>query len=104
VRETDWENKFNSLLQEIEDGYYECDLKGNTLLYNQAMCGIFGYTFDEIQGGNVRDFRPHLAEDDYGYVRRIYDQVYRTGCRAEALHITSPTNKEKKELSRTLCH
>ena len=42
------EEKYRTILQSIEDGYYEVDLAGNMTFFNESLCRILGYTRDEL--------------------------------------------------------
>ncbi len=50
------EGKLESVIESLEDGYYEVDLAGNLVSFNQAMCDILGYDSSEMTGMNNRDF------------------------------------------------
>jgi two-component system cell cycle sensor histidine kinase/response regulator CckA len=70
------EEKYQSILAEIEEFYYEIDLRGDFTFFNDAACNIIGYTREELRGKNNRDYTtPETAERLY----RIFSSVYRTG-------------------------
>ena len=70
------EEKYQSILADIEEFYYETDLRGNLTFFNDAACNIIGYTREELQGKNNRDYTtPQTAERMY----RVFNSVYRTG-------------------------
>jgi len=70
------EEKYRTILESIEDGYYEVDLKGNFTFVNDSMCKIRGQTKDELIGiGNREYMNPEIAKRVY----KIFNQVYRTG-------------------------
>jgi two-component system, cell cycle sensor histidine kinase and response regulator CckA len=69
------EKKIKTIIESIEDGYYEVDLTGNFVFFNQAMCDILGYTADELVGMNNREFTDkHNARKIF----KIFNQVYKT--------------------------
>jgi PAS domain S-box-containing protein len=76
------EEKYRIILQGIEDGYYEVDLAGNMIFFNDAMCRILGYPRDELMGLNNRTF---MSEETTKVVYETFNQVYRTGQPAKAL-------------------
>ncbi|MCP4130513.1 MAG: PAS domain S-box protein [bacterium] len=41
------EEQYRTILENIVDGYYELDLKGNFIFFNKAMCDILDYTEEE---------------------------------------------------------
>ena len=42
------EEKHRAILENIEDGYYEVDLKGNFIFFNRSLCRILGYSQEEM--------------------------------------------------------
>jgi diguanylate cyclase (GGDEF)-like protein/PAS domain S-box-containing protein len=42
------EERYRTILENIEDGYYELDLKGNFTFFNESCCKIFGYSREEM--------------------------------------------------------
>jgi PAS domain S-box-containing protein len=70
------EKKFRAIIETIEDGYYEVDLAGNFVFFNQPMCDILGYTREELAGMNNRDF---MDGDNAKKVFKTFHQVYKTG-------------------------
>lgn len=70
------EEKYRTILESIEEGYFEVDLAGNLTFLNDALCKISGYTRDELLGMNNRQYTaPETAKKMY----QIFNQVYRTG-------------------------
>ena len=70
------EEKYRTILEGIEDGYFEVDLGGNFTFFNDSVCRSLGYTRDEMMGMNFRVFTP---EEDVKTVYKAFNQVYRTG-------------------------
>ncbi len=50
------EKRYRSILENIDDGFYEIDLKGNLTFFNDALCKIYGYSRDELMGMNYRQY------------------------------------------------
>jgi len=71
------EERFRTILEEIEDGYQEVDLQGNYTFVNQSFCRIFGYDEDEMIGKNFRLFA--ADEDIAAGIYKIYHQMFQTG-------------------------
>ena len=70
------EEKYRTILESIEDGYYEVDLAGNFTFFNDSMCRILGYPPEEMMGMNNQQYT------DKDYAKRLYElfaEVYRTG-------------------------
>jgi len=76
------EQKYRTILQSIEDGYFEVDIKGNFVFYNESMCKILGYSAEELRGMNNRHF---MSEETSKMVFQSFNQVYRTGDSTKAL-------------------
>jgi len=70
------EQKYRTILENIGEGYYEVDLRGNFVFFNHAMCAILGYDPSEMIGMNNRVY---MDEDNARRVFQIFNQVYRTG-------------------------
>ena len=70
------EEKDGSVLESIQEGYYESDLAGNLTFFNGFMCQILGYPKEELIGMDSRQYTdPENAER----VSEAFKQVYRTG-------------------------
>ncbi|MCP3891750.1 MAG: PAS domain S-box protein, partial [Desulfobulbaceae bacterium] len=48
--------RYRTILESIEEGYYEVDLSGNFTFLNDAMCALRGQSRDELIGKNNRDY------------------------------------------------
>jgi PAS domain S-box-containing protein len=70
------EKKYRTILENIEDGYYEVDLAGNFTFFNNALCRILGYPPDELMGMNNRQYTDDKTAKA---VYQTYNEVYRTG-------------------------
>ncbi len=55
------ELKYDSIIEGIEDGYYEVDINGNFTFFNDSMCKIYGCTREEL---NRLDSRELLGRDN----------------------------------------
>lgn len=70
------EEKYRTILDTLDDGYFEVDLKGNYLFLNDAFCRITGYSENELVGANYRKFfDPPLVQ----LLGETYHKIYRTG-------------------------
>ena len=70
------EEKYRTILEEIEEGYYETDLTGNYTFFNDVICKKLGYTREELMGKN---FQIHTAPEDVKKITEAYYELYRTG-------------------------
>ena len=73
--------KYQNILESIEDGYYEVDLAGNFTFFNTSMCKILGYAHYELIGLNNRAF---MDETNANRVYKSFNEVYRTGIPTKA--------------------
>ena len=70
------EERYRTILESIEDGYYEVDLAGNLTFFNEAMVKVLGYPADELLGMNNRDYADEVN------ARSLYEtfhQVFLSG-------------------------
>jgi PAS domain S-box-containing protein len=70
------EERFRNILETIEDGYYEVDLKGSFIFFNPALPRIYRYAPDELMGLN---YRHYMDSENAEAVFRVFNQVFRTG-------------------------
>ena len=50
------EEKYRTILDNIEDGYFEVDFKGDFTFFNNSVCRILGYSPLEMVGMNNRQY------------------------------------------------
>jgi len=72
---TQSEEKYRTILENINDGYYEVDLKGNFTFFNDSMSDILGYSPDEMMGMNNQTF---MSAETARKVFETFNQVYHT--------------------------
>ena len=70
------EERFRTVLENMQDSYYEVDLAGNFTFINISASNRLGYSRDELLGKN---YRFTTADDDLGNVRAAFSEVYTTG-------------------------
>jgi PAS domain S-box-containing protein len=70
------EERYRTILESIEDGYYEVDRAGNFMFFNDSLCKILGYSGEELVGLNNREY---MSEETARAVYEAYNGVYRTG-------------------------
>ena len=70
------EEKYRSILENIEEGYYEVDLLGNFTFFNDSMRRMIGYNREEMMGMNYSQ----LMDKEYKLkVYNIFHDVFLTG-------------------------
>ena len=70
------EEKYRTIIEDIEDGYFEIDIAGNLTLFNGSLCEILGYSKDELIGMNNRQF---TDEENAKKLYQTFNRVYTTG-------------------------
>jgi two-component system NtrC family sensor kinase len=70
------EEKYRTILEEMEDAYFEVDLGGHLTFVNDATCCDLGYSREELIGKSYKDY---TAEEDIESVFRVFNEVYQTG-------------------------
>ncbi len=50
------EKKYRDILESIKEGYFEVDLEGNLVFFNDSLCDILGYSPEELVGKHYRSF------------------------------------------------
>ncbi len=80
-RETDrvmhqQDEKYRTIIENIEEGFLETDLAGNFTFFNNSICKILGYSSKELMGMNNREY---TNSENSKRLNEIMDEVRRTG-------------------------
>lgn len=87
------EERSKNILETIEDGYYEVDIKGKLTACNPAFCRIAGYKENELIGMN---YKQYMLPDDAKRVFKQFNQVFETGVPTKGFDwVVIDKNKEK---------
>lgn len=70
------EERYRTILEDIREGYFETDLKGNLTFFNDTVCRVLGYTREELMGMSNRRY---TDKNELRKVFQAYNQVYATG-------------------------
>ncbi len=70
------EEKYRSIIENMENGYFEIDLEGNLAFGNRPLADILGYAPEEIRGLNYHRF---MNEETAARVAGKFDAMRRTG-------------------------
>jgi len=70
------EERYRTILENIQEGYFEVDLAGNLTFFNDALCWFSGYSSDELMGMN---YRQYTDKEELERVFEAYYKVYKTG-------------------------
>ncbi|MBA4394304.1 MAG: hypothetical protein C0407_12205, partial [Desulfobacca sp.] len=69
------EERYRTIFENLEDGYYEVDLAGKFTFFNESICRILGYPKEELLGMDNRQYTDQeAAKKEF----QIFNKVYRT--------------------------
>ena len=75
--------RYRNILESIEEGYFEVDLKGNFTFFNDQVCKTVGYSRDELLGMNNRQYTsPQTSRSMY----EVFNKIFRTGQPADVVN------------------
>ncbi len=67
------EERYRAMLENIEEYFYEVDLFGNLMFFNDALYKMLGYEKDELVGMNFREYMDQkMSEKAFRAFRRAY--------------------------------
>lgn len=70
------EERYRTILEDIDESYFENDLTGNFIFVNDVLCRDLGYTRKELIGMNYRQYMDEvMAKLSYD----IFSKIYKTG-------------------------
>ncbi|MBP7737969.1 MAG: PAS domain S-box protein [Spirochaetes bacterium] len=69
-------DQYRSMIESIEEGYYEVDLDGRFIFVNSAFCALLGYSIDEIIG---KSFRELVLPEMHNRMFMLFHKVFATG-------------------------
>jgi len=70
------EEKYRTILENIQEAYFEVDLAGNFIFFNDSMCRLAGYSKEELMGMNHRQFTdPETSKQ----VFQAFNKIFNTG-------------------------
>ncbi|MFX1376675.1 MAG: PAS domain S-box protein [Promethearchaeota archaeon] len=71
----DSKEKYQSIIENIKEGYYEVDLKGNFTYVNDALCGFLGYSREEMIDLNYEKLGDKKTRD---LIYKTFNKVFNT--------------------------
>ena len=90
------EEKYRTILNTIEDGYYEVDLGGRLTFFSDSMALINGYSKEEMEG---MSYRQYTDKENAQKLFQEFNRVYRTGEPSRGIYYEVITkNGEKRNL------
>ena len=72
----DSEEKYRNILEDMDDVYFEVDIKGNIKFVNPSSCKMSGYSEEELLG---MSFKKISAPDGIEMVIQYFGEIFRTG-------------------------
>ncbi|MCF8145402.1 MAG: PAS domain S-box protein [Deltaproteobacteria bacterium] len=70
------EEKYRTILESIEEGYYETNLAGDFTFFNASLCRIFGIPENILKDMNYQE---NTGEEFAKSLYRVFHEVYATG-------------------------
>lgn len=70
------EERYRTILEDILEGCYETDLRGNFTFFNNSFCKITGYSIKEIVHSNYINY---IHKDSLEKLRKTFKEVYTGG-------------------------
>lgn len=70
------EEKYRTIIENIEDGYYELNLEGRLTFFNDSALRFGGYSKEELLRMNFSDF---ITEESTQELFETYNNTYKTG-------------------------
>jgi two-component system sensor histidine kinase/response regulator len=70
------EEKYRSILENMEESYYEVDLQGDLVFFNDSLCSMLGYIREEMMGMNYLKF---MEPKSKAQVYKVFNKVFTTG-------------------------
>ena len=72
------QDRYRVFIEDVADAFFETNINGNFVFFNNALCRIFEYTREEIENKNFRHFMDrHNAE----YAFKSFNRMFETGGR-----------------------
>ncbi|MFX0183053.1 MAG: PAS domain S-box protein [Candidatus Hodarchaeota archaeon] len=88
------EEKYRTILENIEDGYFEIDLDGKITFLNNSLTFILGYSQTELLGMNYKLF---MREDIYENVQKTLNSTHMLE-KSSHVHVWEITRKDGKKI------
>jgi len=94
------EEKYRTILESIEDGYFEVDIAGNFTFFNDSLCEMLGYPKDELMGMNNRQY---MDEENAKKLYQNFNRVYTAGKSEKRLWLGDYKKGRHRKICRVLC-
>ena len=92
----DSEEKYRTILETMEEGYFEVNLAGDFIFFNKSLCELIGpFTMEEIR---LMNYRKVMDEKNAAHVYKEFNQAYTTGRSKEVKYSIINKNNEERKL------
>jgi len=78
------EERYRTILESIEDCYYEVDLAGNLTFFNDSLCGVLGYSKSELLGMNSKNF---MDTENSRKIAEVFTAINKSGLPCRSLDV-----------------
>ena len=69
-------DRYGVFIKDVADAFFETNVKGDFLYFNDALCRVLGYDREEIHNCNFRGF---MDEKNAEFAYNSFNQMFRTG-------------------------
>ena len=90
------EGRYRTILEDIEEGYFECDRKGRLTFFNDPLCRILGFSRDALLGMDGRHFMSEAS------ARRVTDRFRAITEEGDAIKVAELDVFRKDRAHRTM--
>ena len=70
------QERYRVFIEDVADGFFETNLRGDFIFINNAMCRIFGFSREEIKERNFREF---MDEENAQTAYESFNKLFRSG-------------------------
>jgi len=70
------EERYRTIIEEMEEWYFESDLAGNIIFSNDVFADVLGYSLKELIGLNFRSF---IKKEESDLVYKLFNQAFKAG-------------------------
>ncbi len=90
------EGRYRTILEDIEEGYFECDLSGRLTFFNDMLCRIMGFSRAELLGMDGRHFMSQAS------ARKITERFRNITTERDAIKVTELEVFRRDRAQRTM--
>ncbi|MCH7733010.1 MAG: PAS domain S-box protein [Candidatus Marinimicrobia bacterium] len=84
------EERYRSILDTMEEGYYEVDLKGHFTFFNDSLCRMLNYSRDELLGMN---YRQYMQSESAEKVFKTFNEIFKIRKSTQTIEINIKRKK-----------